>query len=361
MSEHSEGRNERIDRIVEGINPLGFGITVAVFREEHMIFGKGYGLRDRGLPDVYTGTDFFGVEPLDRRLGLPRGQFPSGVDTIYELGSVSKQFTAAAVLLLQEQGALKTGDLVARYVSELTVPAGITLDHLLHHESGIADYNSFPRFADAYKEFRASGDRDFAAVLAELASIPPAFAPGAEYMYSNSDYLLLGIVVSRVSGLPLGEFLDRHIFQPLGMLHTRQDYPRQGSTDVALGYVADGQEVRRDYQWDLAWTAGAGGLTSTVVDLGRWDRALQQPGLFGPRLLGQMFTPAREGYACGWVVGSYRGERYVWHNGGVGGFHTMNALFPDRETAVILLSNNVDFMPQLENAAPAIFDVVTGG
>ena len=348
----------RIDEIIGSINPLEFGISVAVYERARLIFAKGYGWRDRGRPDNFTGVDFFKVDQLDERLRLPRGEFRPDVDTIYNLGSVSKQFTAGAILLLNQWGRLSLSDRVTTYFPQYAAAADVSLLDLLHHESGIPDYNAFPEFDDAYAQFRASKESDYEPIVAKLATLPLQFGPGTQFRYSNSNYLLLALIIEQVAHTSYAEFLGRHIFGPLRMRNTKQGYPRAGRTNVALGYVADGDAPYRAYEWNLPWMQGAGGLTSTARDVGRWDWAVQHGGLFTRESRDVMFTPALGDYACGWVVTTHNGHRYRWHNGTVGGFHTMNAIFPDQGLAVILLSNNQALSPQLEYAAPQVFDAV---
>lgn len=350
----------RIDAIIADINPLDFGISVAVYKRHRRLFAKGYGWRDRGLPESFTGTDYFGVEQLDHRLDLSRAQVRPNIDTIYDMGSVSKQFTAGCILLLHQRRRLDVHDPLTAYFPASDRWNGITLLDLLHHESGIPDYNYFPQFSEPYAKFMDSGQSDYSPIVTKLESLPLLFPPGSKYKYSNSNYLLLGLIVAKVSGASYARFLDRHILGRFGMCDTKQGYPRRGSTDVALGYLPDDSTVYRAYQWNLPWLQGAGGLTSTARDIGRWDWAVQHPGLFRRDTLRLMFTPRLGSYACGWVVTTHKEEPYVWHNGSVGGYHTMNALFPDHHVAVVLLSNNEKLQPKLEEAAPRVFDAVSG-
>lgn len=357
----ARGTSRRIDEIVAAIRPPGVGITVAVSKHGRTILTKGYGLRDRGKPDVFTGEDFFEVEQLDDRLHLSRGRRLATSDTIYNLGSISKGFTSAAVLRLHERGRLSVHDPLGKYLPEFPRGAAITLLQLLQQVSGIIDYNQFPLFQPAYDAFVASGERDHSEVVAKLQTLPLQFPPGSQYAYSNTNYLLLGLVVQKVTRMTLGEYLARSFFRPLGMHDTRQGYPALGSRDVALGYYAEADGVRRAYQWNLPWMLGAGGITGTAGDLARWDAALLRPGLFRAETLQLMFTPNLGSYACGWVVQTYEGKPLIWHNGTVGGFHAMHALFPDDGIAVVLLGNDQTTQAQLDPSATAVFDAITAG
>lgn len=349
----------RIDEIIAPITtPRGLGVTVAVHKRDRAVFVKGYGLRDRGLPETFTGEDFFEVEQLDDLLHLNRGKRATTFDTNYNLGSISKGFTAAAVLLLQERGKLTVDDRLGTYLPAYTRGSDVTLLQLMHQVSGIPDFNNFPLSDQAYADFVASGEKDFSSVLTTLDSLPLAFPPGSQYAYSNSNFLLLGLVVEKVARTDLGRFLQRHVFGPLRMRDTRHGYPAKGSTDVALGYQALADDVARAYQWNMPWLTGAGSLSGTARDLGRWQWALQRPGLLSRSSLRTMFTPLLDEYGCGWVVTTHDDRPYHWHNGGMGGFRTMNAIFPDQEISVTLLSNDDTATPAVERSAPQVFDAV---
>ena len=359
LSPRPPGWTRKIDKIIAPITTeRRLGVMVRVRAGGRTVFAKGYGRRDRGLPERFTGRDFFEVEQLDDLLDLPRGRHRPTADTIFNVGSISKGFTSGAVLLLHERGKLSVHDRLGTFLPDYTTGADITLLQLMHQQSGIPDYNGFPRFQAAYDAFLASGETDLSPVIAKLETLPLQFPPGSEYAYSNSNYLLLGQVVERVAGTGLGRFLSRNVFRPLGMRDTRHGYPAQGSTDVALGYRAKPARVARAYQWNLPWMSGAGSLTSTARDLGRWQDALWRPGLFRRSSLRTMFTGQLGSYGCGWVVTTHGDDPYLWHNGGMGGFRSMHALFPDQQISVTLLSNDETATPALEQSAPLVFDVV---
>ncbi|MDQ6781284.1 MAG: beta-lactamase family protein, partial [Candidatus Eremiobacteraeota bacterium] len=139
-------------------------------------------------------------------------------------------------------------------------------------------------------------------------------------------------------------FLQARIFTPLGMTQTHQGYPPPPVSDLALGYHEDGTTIFRSWQANLQWTAGAGGLTSTVGDLEKWDQAVRQPGIFTQASLAQMFTPSPlsvsyGAYADGWFISQLNGHLYIWHDGFLGGFQTMNATFPNDGIDIIVLTN----------------------
>jgi D-alanyl-D-alanine carboxypeptidase len=365
---------KHVDQIVREGNPDGLGISLAIYKHGVLLYQHGYGLRDFGPErDHFQGPNEWDIEQPTKVFHLPRGRFAPDANTIYDLASVSKEFTGGAILLLQQDGKLSVNDKLSKYVPEIQHADDIRLLYLLQHRTGLVDYNggSGDTNVDAsYAAFMASGQKNYQTIVDHLAKLPsdfvrdPATYPiGSYYYYSNTDYLLLGMIVARVSGETLGAFLQHRIFSPLGMSATHQGYPPAPASDLSLGYEPDDGIVYRAWQWNLEWLAGPGGLTSTTGDIEKWDLTVRNPGgIFTQESLKQMFTtnPNSEDYADGWVVTTLDGHRFVWHNGGVGGFSTMNATFPNDGIDIVVLTNNgtglpgkygygfaYDFIPQL--------------
>lgn len=237
-------------------------------------------------------SNYWSLEQPDVVFQLRRGAFAPDAETMFNLASVSKEFTGGAILLLEQDGKLSLSNPVLKYFP--SAPVGMTLLNLLQHSTGLVEYNQFgdpPDFFDTYKAFIAGGQTTLRPVIDRLLSLPLKFEPGSQYDYSNSNYMLLGAVVAQVSGQSLGGFLEQRIFIPLEMTHTQQGYPPPPVTDLALGYKDDGLGVVRTWQWNLAWLDGPSGLTSTVGDLEKWDLAVRAPGLFAEATLTKMFTP----------------------------------------------------------------------
>ena len=353
------------DGVIQQNYAGNWGVELGVYKNGSPLHVAGYGLRDRGLPEVFSPGFAWGVPSLDKMYGLTRGQFPPDANTYFELGSISKEFTAGAILLLQQDGKLSVDDPLAKYFPSFPNAAAITLRMMLQHSSGLIDYNNFggyPDFSGAYAAFMANGQDDYTPIVNTLATFPLDFVPGTQYEYSNSNYLMLGLVVANVAGEPLGAFLQQRIFTPLGMTQTQQGLPPPPVSDIALGYNSVNGTIGRAPQWNLSWLAGAGGLTSTVGDVEKWDRAVRAPGVFTAASLAQMFAPgpypqAFGTYAFGWIVSTLSGHRYIWHDGALGGFQTMNATFPDDGIEIIVLTNDgtgtlpYDVIPPLFNAA----------
>ncbi len=336
------------DAVIQQNYGGGWGVELGIYKNGTPLYVHGYGLRDRGLPDTFAFANMWKIAQPEATFNLPRGQFAPDADTVFDLASVSKEFTAGAILLLQQDGKLSVNDSLAKYFPGFPNGGAITLLYLLQHRSGLVDYNNFggdPDFTSAYDAFIANGQTNYQPIVDELATFPLLFAPGSQFSYSNTNYVLLGMIVAKVSGQPLGAFLQQRIFAPLGMTHTQQGYPAPPVTDLALGYLTNGGTAYRAWQWNLAWLAGPGGLTSTVGDIEKWDRAVRAPGIFTQDSLTQMFAPSPfpQSYgtpADGWFVSSLNGHRYIWHDGEVGGFQTMNATFPDDGIDIIVLTND---------------------
>jgi len=263
--------------------------------------------------------------------------------TNYRLASVSKQFTAASVLLLAQDGKLKLDDRIRKYFPALPAAADdITIRHLLTHTSGLIDYEDVMDPADT----RQVHDAD---VLTLLQSQDRTyFAPGTGYRYSNSGYALLSLIVERVSGQRYARFLDDRIFQPLGMRDTVAY--ESGVSEVAhraYGYSFGNGAWKRTDQSTTSAVLGDGGIYSSIDDLIRWDAALYDERLLSAQSLRQAFTPAtptddpQVEYGFGWRI---TGET-LWHSGETIGFRNVIVRWPQRHLTVVVLTNRDDPEP----------------
>src|SRR5579859_154655 len=275
------------------------------------------------------------------RKAFGNANFPTGAsftpETPSDIGSVTKQFTAMAIMIIAEQRKVNYDDLVSKYIPEFSGSphvSKITLRHLLTHTSGIPDYGDL----GIDDSSRLNEKRLIAAILEreELLS-----KPGRRYRYSNPGYSLLGIVVHRVSGKAFGDFLEQEIFRPVGMSNTFvYDNPRKRKPLAAAGYDQFGQVD------DGGPTAipGDGGIYSTVDDLFRWDQALYTDKLVRQSTLSAAFTPGKveEGsstYGFGWNVAGDGGDKYVWHTGSHAGFRAFIERRLSERITVIMLTN----------------------
>jgi CubicO group peptidase (beta-lactamase class C family) len=260
---------------------------------------------------------------------------PNTPQTKFRLGSITKQFTAMATLILQERGKLSVQDSVCKYVENC--PSGwqpVTIHHLLTHTSGIPNMTNFPEFRKV-KMFPSSPLES----LAIFKDKPLEFAPGEKFNYSNSGYILLGYIVERAAGQPYADFLRENIFQPLGMKNTDYDVNSAIVKHRASGYTRGANGIANADYINMTIPFAAGGLYSTVEDLYLWDRAFYTEKLVSKKSLEAMNTPFKNGYGYGVGMGEQYGLKVIEHGGGIEGFSTDLARFPVENATVIVLSN----------------------
>ena len=292
------------------------GLAIGVAQDGKAVFARGYGFASLAGHTAVTPWTAFAV------------------------GSVTKQFTCSAALLLQEGGKLSMQDPVSKYFPDLTRAQDITLLDLGNHVSGYRDYYPLD-FVDSEMAKPTTPDD----VIAEYATRPLDFEPGTRWSYSNTNFLILGRVVEKVSGVPFATFLDRRIFTPLDLRATKYD-PTPGGPGMASGYTSFALGAPQPVAPEGAgWTAMAGALWSTVGDLLTWDLDLAQGKLLSAASWRTLTTPRRladgrsTGYGCGEGV-SDRGDAVVLtHGGAVAGFTAQNTLIPATRSAVVLLAN----------------------
>lgn len=265
---------------------------------------------------------------------------PLSPDQVFRIGSTTKQFGAAAILKLAEDGKLSVDDPLSKFLPDYPGADGFTLAQLLNHTAGVRNYTAIPGLmAEQIRH-----DVDTAGLIAEFSAEPPDFAPGADWSYSNSGYVLIGAVIEKVSGLPWYEYLEQAFLEPLGMRQT-------GYGDSAVG-VIPGHATGYDYRdgktvssmaISMTQPHVAGALVSSVDDLARWNAALHQGGVLQPDSYRRMTTPEGKAgdhdYGLGIRNSRLNGQRIVEHGGGIPGFHTYNAYLPDTRTSVVVLHN----------------------
>ncbi|MDQ6767604.1 MAG: beta-lactamase family protein [Candidatus Eremiobacteraeota bacterium] len=293
-------------------------VSLAIGDHGTVIYAKGYGYRD-----------------LARHL-------PATPQTIYNIASMSKQYTAACVLLLQEDGKLNIDDKLSRYLPNFPHGNSITVREVLNHTSGLSDYLDLIDNATLTP----------AKVRAALDKLKLKFRPGSRFDYSNSNYIVAGLVVEKASGMSFDEFLRSRILYPLHLQSTTVGTSPLYLPGGATGYtVIKGRTVPVNPRADDAATLDFpdGGINSNVSDLIRWDNALDSGRVLNQELLAMMFTPSPYradwpgGYALGVGLDSVGKHREIVHTGGWIGFTGINATLPDDRFAVVLLSNTDTF------------------
>jgi CubicO group peptidase (beta-lactamase class C family) len=261
--------------------------------------------------------------------------------TVFEIGSISKQFVSAAVMLLVQEDRLELDDPIHQYLPNLPSEwLGVTVRHLLTHTSGIPDYEEI-RTYDVYG-FRLTPEE----IIQIAHSRPMDFAPGAGWYYSNTGYFLLSMIVERIEGRPLGQVLRSRIFEPLGMTQTRLADPEAIIPHRASGYwVNKAGELINRRPTETSSTLGAGGILSSAHDLVKWDEALYGDQLLSAESKATMWTEVilpngeNTGYAFGWSVRPYRGLTSQSHGGQVAGFVANFSRLPEQEAAIIVFLN----------------------
>jgi CubicO group peptidase (beta-lactamase class C family) len=272
----------------------------------------------------------------DLELGVPLQP-----DMVFRIGSMTKQFTAVAILMLVEEGKLAVTDPITKFLPDY--PTGgktITVEHLLTHTSGIKSYTDMPDFvANIRKDYTTRE------LIDHFKEQPPEFEPGAQYKYDNSGYFLLGAIVEQASGMGYEAFLKKRIFDVVGMPQTWLESTSRVIPRRARGYSRTGDTWTNADWMSMTQLYAAGAIVSTVDDLARWDAALYGGTLVRPQTLELAFTPHRlkDGkpieYGYGWQPGRWEAFTVLQHGGGINGFVSMGVRVPERKTYVAVLSN----------------------
>ncbi len=288
-----------------------FSGAILIARQGKVLFSKGYGMANR------------------------EWAIPNTPETRFQIASVSKPFTAAAIFMLQQQGKLSIQDPLSKFVPDYPQGDLITLDHLLSHTSGVPNVNQFPEYDE-----KARSPLTLTQVVALFKDKPLDFQPGEKYSYSNSNYNLLAFVIEKVSGMEYGEFLRRNIFTPLGMNDTGQPLAGQILLRRASGYVPVGMtDVEASPYLDWSIKTGNGSLYSTVEDLYKFDRALYGDGILGAASRGKSFSE-HAGVGYGWSLRKNRlGRTSVGITGRSPGFSSSLERFLADDVCIVMLSN----------------------
>lgn len=310
---------QTIDNLVqESCKPTEPGIAVIVARDGEIIFRKGQGMAnlELGVP----------IEP----------------DMVFRLGSMTKQFTAVAILMLMEQGKLALNDPITKFLPDYpTHDYLITVEHLLTHTSGVKSHTDMPEmWASMRKDFTVQELIDF------FKYQPMQFAPGKRWAYNNSGYILLGAIIEKVSGQTYEQFIQQNIFNRLGMKHSLYDNPLRVVPRRVAGYDRNPEGYANADYLSMTQPYAAGALASTVDDLAIWDSAFYTEQLLKQETLQPAFTSHRladgtsTAYGYGWVIGDYEGHRLIEHGGSIPGFRTHALRMPNDRVFVAVLSNN---------------------
>jgi CubicO group peptidase (beta-lactamase class C family) len=314
------------------------------------------------MPGVAVAVTLDGKQIYNKAFGLANLEYnvPNTTATIFEAGSVSKQFVAASVLLLAKEGRLSLNDDVRKYVPELPVyDAPITIDMLLCHTSGLKEWGAIYSLTGWPRTTRVYTQELGYDIIFRQKSLN--FFPGSQYSYSNSNYMMLTLIVERVSGLSLAQFTAERFFGPMGMSQTSwRDNHRAIVPGRATAYdKRDGKFLLNMPFEDLH---GPGGLLTTTHDLQVWNSLLAGDDMFGKEFAQNRITERKLndgkgcGYAAGLTIGKYNGYDEIAHSGSTAGYRAWLAWYPQKRLSVVLLSNYAQFQPiQIGRAIAAIF------
>jgi CubicO group peptidase (beta-lactamase class C family) len=322
----AERPSEQVDKLFEKMDrTISPGCAVAAMRDGKILYQRGYGMAD-----------------LDHNV-------PITAETVFHVASMSKQFTAAAIVMLAQERKLSLDDEVRKYVPELPdFGAPVTLRQLVYHTSGLRDQWELLGLAGWRYSLDLITDDDVLSIMSRQKDLN--FPPGSKHMYSNTGYTLLAQVVKRVSGQSFREFTTSRIFQPLGMRNTHfRDDHAEIVKNMAYGYVPAKDTFRISItNFD---TVGATSLLTTVEDLALWDENFYNPRVGGPEMIRQMLERGKlsDGeqldYAFGLVIGKHRGLATVDHAGGDAGYRSDMIRFPDQHFTAVCLCNRADSNP----------------
>ena len=308
------------------------GVSLAIIRNGDIVLAKGYGLAN--------------VEH----------QVPVKPETIFQSGSMGKQFTATAVMMLVEEGKLSLDDKITKFFPDAPEAwRNITVRHLLTHTSGLGDY---PNDFDLRRDYTEDE------LVQRIKSVPLAFQPGEKWSYSNLAYVMLGVLIHKVSGKFYGDFLQERVFKPLGMTTARVISEADIVPNRAAGYrLVNGELKNQNWVSPTLNTTADGALYLTVYDMAKWDAALYTEKLLKRSSLDQMWTAVKlnDGktfpYGFGWGLGEVRGHHIVEHGGAWQGFKSQISRYVDDKLTIVVFANQARANPaKIAHGVAALFD-----
>lgn len=322
---------DRINELVTAYaRQYKFNGTLLVINKGQVVISKGYGLKSA------------------------KDSTWNDVNTIYQMGSVTKQFTAALILQLEEQKKLSVKDKLSKYFPEYPWADSVTIENLLTHTSGIFNYTNDGKFMASEAVKPATPEK----INALFKDKPLEFKPGTKYKYSNSGYMLLGYIIEKVSGKPYEQVMHERILQPLGMAHSGFDFAHLNDPNKATGYTTYKEQLKVPAAIvDSSVAYAAGSLYSTVNDMWAWHKGLMKSATIKAATLEKAYKPFLDNYGYGWEIDSVYGKRMLQHGGGIFGFNTLFSRIPADDCCIVLLCNmNTGSLEKISRAIMAILN-----
>lgn len=317
-----KNHSEKPDQLIAGnYNSIAPGVVFLVAEKGKVIYEKGVGTASKEL------------------------NVPMRPEMIFQIGSITKQYTAVAVLQLVEQGKISLQDSISKFVEDFPYKGHtITVENLLTHTSGLVDYEVL----DFHIPNAIRIDLSPKQLIDSIAKLPLGFIPGTKYNYSNSNYLLLGYIIERITGKKYSQYLQENIFMPAGLTNTYYNQPGQIIMNRACGYTKDSTGNRNVGYISMNQVFSAGALLSNASDLFKWHQALYSYKLLKKETLEKAFTPFKlstgdsSEYGYGWFIRNFQGNRSIGHGGAIDGFRASEIYFPEKDIFIAGLSNSDD-------------------
>jgi CubicO group peptidase (beta-lactamase class C family) len=310
----------RIDQYIQDKHS-DFSGVILVAQKGKILISQGYGLADR------------------------ENAIPNTAQTKFEIGSITKSFTAMAIMILEESGLLNVDDSICLYISDCpNAWKPVTVHHLLNHTSGIPSYTKLYEHGKIGTDIDICEEHSADEVVSTFKDLPLKYTPGQHFRYTNSGYFLLGIIIENVSGERYEEFLQQNIFEPLELTETEYGFTQNSENDHALGYIVDQDQLIKAPCSHVSTAYASGGLTSTVGDLYKWDQALYSAQLVSQETLEKIFTSdvrtsGGKTYGYGWEISKRKGHLLIQHGGETTAFTAQLSRYTDDQVTIIVLTN----------------------
>ena len=330
ISGFGQDKTAKLDELMNAYaKAFKFNGAVMVVKDGRILLDKGYGFRN--VKDSVRNDE----------------------NSIFQIGSITKQFTATVILKLQEEKKLSVQDKLSKYFPDYPKGDSITIQQLLTHTSGIYSYTN----DQAFMSTEVSKPSDRKRMMALFKDKPLQFSPGTQWEYSNSGYSLLGYIIEDVAKMPYEQAVRKYIFEPLGMSHSGFDFTHLNSKEKATGYFRLNDEGNLPAPIvDSSVSFSAGAIYTTVGDLNKWAQALQTNAIISKASMDKATTPVKNNYGYGLAIDSIAGKRAVGHSGGIHGFNSNMVRIPEDNTSVILLNNTAS--PNLDKITKSIFAIL---